>query len=241
MKLLMVGFLGGIPAGLLGLGGGILFIPLMVYIAKLNMKDITGVSSMAVAIVATVGSIRYSSEGYGLGPFIPYLIVGGILGALVGNRLNKGLDSNSLKKIFSIVLLITAIRMNFIVVGNEISNDNMLTYVLIGFVSGILAGLLGLGGGVVRIPGLLLFAGLPSLVAQGASLITSVPTAIAAAYPKVKDSPTQIKQGIMLGGGGSLGVLIGSEIAFGLGDNSLKTIFSYFLFLVAIKMFFEKN
>ena len=233
--------MGGIPAGLLGLGGGILFIPLMVYIAKLNMKDITGVSSMAVAIVATVGSIRYSSEGYGLGPFIPYLIVGGILGALVGNRLNKGLDSNSLKKIFSIVLLITAIRMNFIVVGNEISNDNMLTYVLIGFVSGILAGLLGLGGGVVRIPGLLLFAGLPSLVAQGASLITSVPTAIAAAYPKVKDSPTQIKQGIMLGGGGSLGVLIGSEIAFSLGDNSLKTIFSYFLFLVAIKMFFEKN
>lgn len=241
MKLLVVGFLGGIPAGLLGLGGGILFIPLMVYIAKLNMKEITGVSSMAVAIVATVGSIRYSSEGYGLGPFIPYLIVGGILGALVGNRLNKGLDSNSLKKIFSIVLLITAVRMNYIVVGNEISNDNMLIYVLIGFVSGILAGLLGLGGGVVRIPALLLFAGLPSLVAQGASLITSVPTAIAAAYPKVKDSPIKIKQGIMLGGGGSLGVLIGSEIAFSLGDNSLKTIFSYFLFLVAIKMFFEKN
>ena len=241
MKLLVVGFLGGIPAGLLGLGGGILFIPLMVYIAKLNMKEITGVSSMAVAIVATVGSIRYSSEGYGLGPFIPYLIVGGILGALVGNRLNKGLDSNSLKKIFSIVLLITSVRMNYIVVGNEISNDNMLIYVLIGFVSGILAGLLGLGGGVVRIPALLLFAGLPSLVAQGASLITSVPTAIAAAYPKVKDSPVKIKQGIMLGGGGSLGVLIGSEIAFSLGDNSLKTIFSYFLFLVAIKMFFEKN
>ena len=241
MKLLVVGFLGGIPAGLLGLGGGILFIPLMVYIAKLNMKEITGVSSMAVAIVATVGSIRYSSEGYGLGPFIPYLIVGGILGALVGNRLNKGLDSNSLKKIFSIVLLITAVRMNYIVAGNEISNDNMLIYVLIGFVSGILAGLLGLGGGVVRIPALLLFAGLPSLVAQGASLITSVPTAIAAAYPKVKDSPIKIKQGIMLGGGGSLGVLIGSEIAFSLGDNSLKTIFSYFLFLVAIKMFFEKN
>ena len=241
MKLLVVGFLGGIPAGLLGLGGGILFIPLMVYIAKLNMKEITGVSSMAVAIVATVGSIRYSSEGYGLGPFIPYLIVGGILGALVGNRLNKGLDSNSLKKIFSIVLLITAVRMNYIVVGNEISNDNMLIYVLIGFVSGILAGLLGLGGGVVRIPALLLFAGLPSLVAQGASLITSVPTAIAAAYPKVKDSPIKIRQGIMLGGGGSLGVLIGSEIAFSLGDNSLKTIFSYFLFLVAIKMFFEKN
>ena len=213
----------------------------MVYIAKLNMKEITGVSSMAVAIVATVGSIRYSSEGYGLGPFIPYLIVGGILGALVGNRLNKGLDSNSLKKIFSIVLLITAVRMNYIVVGNEISNDNMLIYVLIGFVSGILAGLLGLGGGVVRIPALLLFAGLPSLVAQGASLITSVPTAIAAAYPKVKDSPIKIRQGIMLGGGGSLGVLIGSEIAFSLGDNSLKTIFSYFLFLVAIKMFFEKN
>ena len=73
-KLLIVGFLGGIPAGLLGLGGGVLFIPLMVYVAKLKMKEITGVSSMAVAIVATVGSIRYISEGYGLEAFIPYLI-----------------------------------------------------------------------------------------------------------------------------------------------------------------------
>jgi len=241
MKLLLVGFLGGIPAGLLGLGGGVLFIPLMVYIAKLNMKEITGVSSMAVAIVATVGSIRYSLRGYGLEPFIPYLIGGGILGALAGNQINKGLNSNSLIKIFSIVLFITAIRMNYIVVGSDVSNNSMLVYILIGFVSGILAGLLGLGGGVVRIPSLLIFAGLPSLVAQGASLITSVPTAIAAAYPKVKGSPEKIRQGFMLGGGGTFGVLIGSEIAFSLEDNSLKTIFSYFLFLVAIKMFLEKD
>jgi len=240
-KLLIVGFLGGIPAGLLGLGGGVLFIPLMVYVAKLKMKEITGVSSMAVAIVATVGSIRYISEGYGLEAFIPYLIAGGILGAIAGNQINKGLDNSSLKKIFSIVLLATAIRMNFIVQGSGIASDNMLIYIVIGFVSGILAGLLGLGGGVVRIPALLIFAGVPSLVAQGASLITSVPTAVAAAYPKVINSPIKIKQGLMLGGGGSLGVLIGSEIAFTLGDSSLKTIFSVFLFIVSIRMFFEKD
>ena len=69
----------------------------------------------------------------------------------------------------------------------------------------------------------------------------SVPTAIAAAYPKVKGNKTKIREGWALGGGGSLGVIIGSEIAFNLGDNSLRTIFSYFLFIVAIKMFFEKN
>ena len=37
-KLIIIGFLGGIPAGLLGLGGGVLFIPLMVYLAKFKMK-----------------------------------------------------------------------------------------------------------------------------------------------------------------------------------------------------------
>ena len=131
--------------------------------------------------------------------------------------------------------------MNYVISSADISSNNMFVFILIGFVSGILAGLLGLGGGVVRIPGLLIFAGLPSLVAQGASLITSVPTAIAAAYPKVKGNETKIKQGWALGGGGSLGVVIGSEIAFNLPDNSLRTIFSYFLFIVAIKMFFEKN
>ena len=241
MKLLLVGFLGGIPSGLLGLGGGILFIPLMVYIAKLKMKEITGVSSMAVAIVATVGSIRYGSKGYGLEPFMPHLIIGGILGALAGNQINKKLNNKSLKKIFSIVLFITAIRMNSIVDVSDVSNDNMYIYIMVGFGSGILAGLLGLGGGVVRIPALLILAGIPSLVAQGASLIASVPTAIVAAYPKVKGQPEKIRQGLMVGSGGIMGVLIGSEIAFSLGDSSLKTIFSYFLFLVAIKMFLEKD
>ena len=241
MKLLLVGFLGGIPSGLLGLGGGVLFIPLMVYIAKLKMKEITGVSSMAVAIVATVGSLRYGSRGYGLEPFIPYLIIGGILGALAGNQISKKLDNKSLKKIFSIVLLITAIRMNFIVDGSYIPNDYMYIYIIIGFISGILAGVLGLGGGVVRVPALLILAGVPSLVAQGASLIASVPTAIAASYPKVKGQPEKIKQGILVGSGGILGVLIGSEIAFSIGDSSLKTIFSYFLFVVSIKMFIEKD
>ena len=241
MKLLLVGFLGGIPSGLLGLGGGILFIPLMVYIAKLKMKEIAGVSSMAVAIVATVGSIRYGSKGYGLEPFIPHLIIGGILGALAGNQINKKLNNKSLKKIFSIVLFITAIRMNYIVDVSDVSNDNMYIYIMVGFGSGILAGLLGLGGGVVRIPALLILAGIPSLVAQGASLIASVPTAIAAAYPKIKGQPEKIRQGLLVGSGGVMGVLIGSEIAFSLGDSSLKTIFSYFLFLVAIKMFLEKD
>ena len=241
MKLLLVGFLGGIPSGLLGLGGGILFIPLMVYIAKLKMKEIAGVSSMAVAIVATVGSIRYGSKGYGLEPFIPHLIIGGILGALAGNQINKKLNNKSLKKIFSIVLFITAIRMNYIVDVSAVSNDNMYIYIMVGFGSGILAGLLGLGGGVVRVPALLILAGIPSLVAQGASLIASVPTAIAAAYPKIKGQPEKIRQGLLVGSGGVMGVLIGSEIAFSLGDSSLKTIFSYFLFIVAIKMFLEKD
>ena len=241
MKLLLVGFLGGIPSGLLGLGGGILFIPLMVYIAKLKMKEIAGVSSMAVAIVATVGSIRYGSKGYGLEPFIPHLIIGGILGALAGNQINKKLNNKSLKKIFSIVLFITAIRMNYIVDVSDVSNDNMYIYIMVGFGSGILAGLLGLGGGVVRVPALLILAGIPSLVAQGASLIASVPTAIAAAYPKIKGQPEKIRQGLLVGSGGVMGVLIGSEIAFSLGDSSLKTIFSYFLFIVAIKMFLEKD
>ena len=95
-KLIIIGFLGGIPAGLLGLGGGVLFIPLMVYLAKFQMKEITGVSSMAVAIVATIGSIRYGLKGYGMEPFIPYLIFGGILGALAGNKINTGLNSNTL-------------------------------------------------------------------------------------------------------------------------------------------------
>ena len=127
-KLIIIGFLGGIPAGLLGLGGGVLFIPLMVYLAKFKMKEITGVSSMAVAIVATMGSIRYGLKGYGMEPFIPYLIFGGILGALAGNKINTGLNSNALKKIFSIGSNSRKIMMFIVKAGcNSLVSKNFIT------------------------------------------------------------------------------------------------------------------
>ena len=62
----------------------------------------------------------------------------------------------------------------------------MILYFLIGFVSGIGSGLLGIGGGIIRIPMLIFFGGFEQIIAQGISLLTTIPTAFTAAATKIR-------------------------------------------------------
>ena len=114
--------------------------------------------------------------------------------------------------------------------------ENIFLYLLIGILSGILSGLLGIGGGIVRIPLLIFFGGLGNLAAQGFSLIATVPTALTAAYTKLKNDREFAKRGCIVGISGILGSIIGGNLAFNLPQNLLNTSFAIFLLLVSINM-----
>ena len=81
-------------------------------------------------------------------------------------------------------------------------------YFLVGFVSGIGSGLLGIGGGIIRIPMLILFGGFEQIIAQGISLITTVPTALTAAVTKIRKNKDSIKNGVYVGIFGVSGLII---------------------------------
>ena len=120
-------------------------------------------------------------------------------------------------------------------------NDNPMFYIFIGLITGILSGLLGIGGGIVRIPLLIIFGGLENIVAQGFSLIATIPTAMTAAITKLKGSPELIKQGTYIGVFGIIGSIIGANTAFLLSQNTLNTIFAIFLLLVSVNLYLKKD
>ena len=120
------------------------------------------------------------------------------------------------------------------------SEENILLYILIGILSGLGSGLLGIGGGIIRIPLLIFFGGIGNLAAQGVSLITAIPSSVAAVIPKLRDREF-IKRGIIIGIFGIIGSIIGSNIAFALPQKTLNYAFATFLVLVSINMFFKKD
>ena len=240
IKLFLIGLIGGLLSGILGIGGGIVFVPLLTYLTKEDFKINTGISSLAIVFVASASAVSYIVNGIEISTYVLYLIIGAVIGGYLGSRISKFITSKNLQRMFSVLLLFAAYRMYF---GTNFSSrfeENILLYILIGILSGLGSGLLGIGGGIIRIPLLIFFGGIGNLAAQGVSLITAIPSSVAAVIPKLRDREF-IKRGITIGIFGIIGSIIGSNIAFALPQKTLNYAFATFLVLVSINMFFRKD
>jgi hypothetical protein len=112
--------------------------------------------------------------------------------------------------------------------------------ILLGFIAGMISGM-GMGGGTVLIPGLVLFAGIEQKIAQGINLLYFMPSAIAALILHIKNKHIRKEFLVFLIGGGLLGACIGSWLAVKFSNNLLRKIFAVFLTIMGIYEFFCKD
>ncbi|HQK71719.1 MAG TPA: sulfite exporter TauE/SafE family protein [Bacteroidales bacterium] len=123
----------------------------------------------------------------------------------------------------------------------NMSLTTVLILIVIGLFTGLLAGMLGIGGGLIVIPALILVMGFSQHAAQGTSLAMMLPPiGIVAAWNYYKAGHVDLKVAIILAVAFIIGSLFGSKIAIGLSENLLKKIFSIFLLLVGLKMLLWK-
>lgn len=104
-------------------------------------------------------------------------------------------------------------------------------HILIGFSSGIISGM-GIGGGAVLIPALILLQNIGQQTAQGINLLYFLPTAVASLIVHIKNKNVDLKTAWILGGSGLLGAIGGSLLAVRLSGGILRKLFGGFLFLV---------
>jgi len=111
----------------------------------------------------------------------------------------------------------------------------------IGIVTGVMAGMLGIGGAIIMIPALVFLLGFTQQTAQGTSLAVMLPpVGILAAYNYYKAGHVDIKIAIILACMFLIGSFFGSKFALNLPQVALKKIFGILLLLIAIKMLFSK-
>ncbi len=114
-------------------------------------------------------------------------------------------------------------------------------YILIGLVAGGLSGVLGIGGGVVVVPALVLLAGIPQLTAQGTSLaLFVVPLSIFAFLEYYRAGHVNITIAGLLAIGFIVGSIVASHYALSINQTTLTKIFAIALILIAIKLLFLK-
>ena len=118
---------------------------------------------------------------------------------------------------------------------------SLIGLVLLGLCAGGLSGLIGIGGGVIITPALVLLFGLSQQQAQGTTLALLVPpVGILAAWTYWKQGFVDLKMAGLICLGFVIGGLIGARFATDLNSETLRKIFAGSLMLISLKMFFDK-
>ena len=123
----------------------------------------------------------------------------------------------------------------------NMSVSMLLLLLAIGVVTGIMAGMLGIGGAIIMIPALVFIIGFGQQMAQGTSLAVMLPPiGIIAAYNYWKAGQVNLKVALILAVAFIIGSYFGSKIALQLPQQTLKKIFGILLLLVAARMLIWK-
>ncbi|GAA3888424.1 sulfite exporter TauE/SafE family protein [Leifsonia kafniensis] len=180
--LVIVGLVGGVLSGLLGVGGGILMVPLLVGLAGMDQRRAAATSLAAIVPTAIVGSANYLLSGQIDLVAGMIVAVGAVSGAMIGSALLARLSLVWLRWMFIALIVIVAIRMLLVTPMRgetvELTLGVVLSMLAVGLVMGIASGLFGIGGGLIAVPALIILFGASDLVAKGTSLLIMIPTAI---------------------------------------------------------------
>ena len=106
----------------------------------------------------------------------------------------------------------------------------------IGLAAGVLAGLLGIGGGVLMVPAMVLLVGFDQHIAQGTSLLVIIPAALAGSITHYRHGRLSLRDAGLLAAGGIGGALVGSVTALSLDEELLQRLFAILILIVAGRM-----
>ena len=161
----------GVSLGLLGSGGSITTLPVLVYVAGIPVRQAVGMSLVIVGGTAAVGSYRRFREGnLALRPALLFATTG-MAGSFFGARLTHLVAARVLLLIFGCLMLVVGMAMlRKRTNKTRHATCQLIRCLLVGMAVGVITGFLGVGGGFLILPALVLFAGIDMKKALGTSL-----------------------------------------------------------------------
>jgi uncharacterized membrane protein YfcA len=239
-RILLVGMIAGFTSGLFGVGGGIIIVPSLVLLAGFPQKIATGTSLTAIAPIAISGIVGYSIDGEVDFAAAGLVAVGAVYGALIGTKWLRQISAPLLQIIFAVVMILTALKMFFddpdAAGRSELHFGLIVGLIALGLASGILAGLLGVGGGIIIVPALSMLFGVPHILAKGTSLAVILPTAVSGTIRNRRARLTNLRAAAIVGIAGVATALLASQLSIGLDPKLSQALFAVLLMLVAVRL-----
>lgn len=152
-------------AGLLGIGGGLIIVPALLYVF-LQFLDVASSLAMPMAIATSLATIILTGLSSALTHFklgnvqsglVIWSGIGIAVGALIGPQVATMMSAEKLKTVFAILVLLMALQMIFIKPKKSDASISKPILVFIGAITGIVSAFMGIGGGAILVPALVWF------------------------------------------------------------------------------------
>jgi len=240
LRAVLVGVVAGFLSGLFGVGGGILIVPALVAVLRMDQRLAHGTSLAAVLPIAVSSTL-----GYALGdkldwPVAALIAVGAVGGAVIGTQVLHVLPQRALAMCFTVLLALTAVRLvlDHSDAGGraDLGLAAAAGLLALGLASGMLAGLLGVGGGIIMVPVLVVLFHVPPAVAKGTSLAVIVPTSIIGTWRNRRKGNADLPVALVVGLAGVISAFAASQISIGMSETVSNVLFAVLLVVVAVRM-----
>ena len=244
---LLVGLVAGVLGGLVGVGGGVIVVPLMTEALKFRQQEAHGTSLVAVVFTSLVGSAIYYLHGSADIPAAAVLSGMALCTVRFGARYCCFLPELQLKRYFGLFLLsISLLLILKPFLPNALAGSlpywiKWMVLVLLGALTGFISGMMGVGGGSFMVPVMVLFAGIAQHTAQGISLLAMIPASTLGAWTfwKLGNIRTRLLPGLVVGV--LAGVYVGGSVAHLIPERELGLLYSALLVYTAYRYLRAKS
>jgi uncharacterized protein len=255
--LILTGAFAGVITGLLGVGGGFIMSPVQYWLLQetglepdLAIRIALGTSLFVILPNATSVVLKYQQKRAVLWKQAKIMGMSGLLASLGGAALASHLPASILSKIFGVVVIIGALRTYMTPVVTEMNEIslNSTSYVYAGILIGFFSGLLGIGGGVIAVPIMLIFLHFDMLKAVGTSAAVIIFTSFGGSIgyiingwgqpglPSYSLGYVNLLNWILLAIPGFLAARKGSDLAHLINPEHLKHLFVLLMTYTGLKM-----
>jgi uncharacterized membrane protein YfcA len=228
---IILGFAIGLSLGLLGGGGSILTVPALVYLVGQSPQAAVTASLVIVGANSAMGAFMHRSQGTlnwkvalvfgGTGMAMAYLAAGW----------SKAIPSLALMVMFAVLMLVVGLFMMLkpTPLGKDDGGRGWWVTVLSGGAVGLLTGFLGVGGGFLIVPALVMLVGLPFRQAVGTSLVVIAMNSLAGFLGHLHGPPIDIQVVAIFVTAGLTGAMVGARLARLLPPEHLRKAFAVFV------------
>jgi uncharacterized protein len=241
-RTLALGLAAGVLSGLFGIGGGAVMVPGLVLWLREEQHHAHATSLAAILVIAPVALAVFAQDGQvAFGP-AAILTIAAIAGAWLGAGVMHRISATRLARVFGVLLLLVALRLLLpapadpAAAAHPLDVARVAALLALGAGTGALSAVMGVGGGVVLVPVLVLLFEFSQHVAEGTSLLVVLPSALVGALRHADRGYTRWRLGWLLGAGGVLGAFAGAQIALTLSSIWLQRLFALLLAVTGARM-----